>query len=154
MHKDKFRIGRSSESLSLSNQNNDRPSSADPHVANAKAAVKDLEIALNAASLDETDLLEIIPDATVASILIEIVKCMEKVSESVHELSGLAHFKVVEPNVTPEKPQLLHRGTIQPIPDGDATDVIITIDEASSVSPENDKGPSKGKQDESHVNMC
>ncbi|CBI22787.3 unnamed protein product, partial [Vitis vinifera] len=69
------------------------PSSADPHVANAKAAVKDLEIALNAASLDETDLLEIIPDATVASILIEIVKCMEKVSESVHELSGLAHFK-------------------------------------------------------------
>ena len=130
------------------------PSSADAHVENAKAAIRDLEIALNDASLDETDLLDIIPDATVASILIEIVKCIEKVSESVHELSGLAHFKGVEPTVTPEKSQLLHRGTIKPIPDrdGDATDVAITV-EASSVLPENDKGKCKGKQGEIHVNM-
>lgn len=138
------------------------PSSADQHVENAKAAVKDLEIALNAASLDETDLLEIIPDATVSSILIEIVKCVEKVSESVHELAGLAHFKGVEATVTPEKSQILHRGTIKPVPDGDgdATEmVIITVDEESSSSPEkNDKGQQckgKGKQEgESHVNMC
>lgn len=130
------------------------PSSADTHVENAKAAVKDLEIALNAASLDEADLLEIIPDATVASILIEVVKCVDKVSESVHELSGLAHFKGVEPTVTPEKSQLLHRGTIKPVLDGNSTDVAIQVDETSSVSPENEKGQSKGRIGESHVNMC
>ena len=118
------------------------PSTANPHVENYKVAMKDLKFALKAASLENTDFLAIVPAATVASILVEIVKSVEKISEAVHELSQLAHFnKTVEPTVSPEKPQqLLHRGIIQPVSDADGNDnVVITIHEISTDSPENEK---------------
>ncbi|KAH1090376.1 hypothetical protein J1N35_017633 [Gossypium stocksii] len=121
-------------------------SSANTHVESSKAAMKDLKFALKAASLENADLAAILPAATVGSILVEIVKCVEKISEAVHELSQLAHFEkeTVEPTVSPEKPpQLLHRGIIQPVLDGDSTandNVVITIHEIISTdSPENGK---------------
>ncbi|XP_022766051.1 aluminum-activated malate transporter 8-like [Durio zibethinus] len=122
------------------------PSSANPHVENAKAAMRDLKFALKAASLQNADFLAIVPAATVASVLVEIVKCVEKISEAVHELSQLAHFtKTLEPTVSPEKPQqLLHRGIIQPVSGGDGNDnVVITIHEISTDSPENGKPDQK-----------
>ncbi|XVE96290.1 hypothetical protein REPUB_Repub02eG0208400 [Reevesia pubescens] len=119
------------------------PSPANSHVENSKAAMKDLKFALKAASLENSDFLAIVPAATVASILVEIVKCVEKISEAVHELSQLAHFKkIVEPTVSPEKPQqLLHRGIIQPVLDADDgnDNIVITIHEISTDSPENGK---------------
>ncbi|XVF55856.1 hypothetical protein PTKIN_Ptkin06aG0070300 [Pterospermum kingtungense] len=120
------------------------PSTANPHVENSKAALKDLKFALKAASLENADFLAIVPAATVASILIEIVKSVDKISEAVHELSQLAHFnKTMEPTVSPEKPQhLLHKGVIQPVSDADGKDnAVITIHEISTDSPENDKAP-------------
>ncbi|PRQ44140.1 putative aluminum-activated malate transporter [Rosa chinensis] len=112
------------------------PKSACQHLETSKNAVEDLHIALKAASLENADVLAIIPAATVASILVEIVKCVEKISTSVHELSQQAHFKVAEPTVSPEnKPQLLHRGSINPLllDDGDdSAHVVITVDEMGS----------------------
>jgi hypothetical protein len=67
----------------------------------------------------DQDLLAILPPTTIASILIEIVKCVEKISESVHQLSKLAHFMNVEPTVSLEKSQFLHPGSIIPIIEGD-----------------------------------
>lgn len=112
-----------------------RPTSVNQHVEESKAAVEDLKMALECSSnLEDTDLLAIVPAATVASILVEIVKCVEKISESVHELSQLAQFKGVEPTVSPEKQQhLLHRGSVNPVLDGDDSSahddhvVIITV---------------------------
>lgn len=118
------------------------PTTANPHVESSKAAMKDLKFALKAASLESTaDFLAIVPAATVASVLVEIVKSVEKISDAVHELSQLAHFnKAVEPTVSPEKlPQhLLHRGIIQPVLDADDgnDNVVITIHEISTDSPE------------------
>lgn len=119
------------------------PKSACQHLENSKNAVEDLHIALKAASLENADILAIMQAATVASILVEIVKCVEKISKAVHELSQLAHFKVVEPTVSAEiKPQLLHRGSINPVllDDGDGSaHVVITVDEINMGSQENDK---------------
>lgn len=119
------------------------PKSACQHLENSKNAVEDLHIALKAASLENADILAIMQAATVASILVEIVKCVEKISKAVHELSQLAHFKVVEPTVSAEiKPQLLHRGSINPVllnGGDDSAHVVITVDEINMGSQENDK---------------
>jgi hypothetical protein len=117
------------------------PSAANPHVENSKTAINDLKTALKAATLENVDVLAIIPIASVASILIEITRCVEKISDSVHKLADLAHFKSVDPTVSPEKPQLLHRGTVKPVlleGDSDGDDhVVITVHENYVDSREN-----------------
>ncbi|KAL3569307.1 hypothetical protein D5086_029197 [Populus alba] len=137
------------ESLALAIKTMTLPSSANVHVENSKTAIKDLKIAIKTVSLDhDQDLLAIVPAATVATIIIEIVKCVEILSESVHELSDLAHFKSVEPTVSLEKPPFLHRGSIKPVLEGDADRVIIAIDVKSADSPEseNTQGPMPGQR--------
>ena len=120
------------------------PSPAKCHIENSKTATKDLKIALETISLEDAELLAIIPVATVASILEEITKSVEKIYESVSELSLLAHFKSVDPNVSPEKPSLLHRGIIKPVVDIDNADQIeITIHDVSTDSPEKENSPPK-----------
>lgn len=127
------------------------PSPANIHVEHSKAAINELKVVVKASSLDQADLLAIVPAATVASTLIEIVKCVDKLSEAVHELANLAHFKPVEATVSPEKPQLLHRGTVNPVLDGDNSSdhIVIIIDENSTVSRENDK-PQATKPSQQH----
>ncbi|XP_002884858.2 aluminum-activated malate transporter 8 [Arabidopsis lyrata subsp. lyrata] len=93
------------------------------HIDNSKKAIVNLRIALKSSYPDtEKDLLEIIPGVTMASILIEVVNCVEKISEAVEEFSGLAHFKeTLDPKLSAEigQHQLLHRGSVKPVPDGD-----------------------------------
>lgn len=104
------------------------PTSSNQQVEDSKSAVQDLKTAMESVSLKSLDLLSIVPAATVASILVEIVNCVEEISESVNELSQLAHFKKVDPTVSPEKPHLLHRGTVNPVFDGDNVhDVVIRV---------------------------
>ncbi|KAK7337317.1 hypothetical protein VNO77_17883 [Canavalia gladiata] len=125
------------------------PSAAKSHIENSKTAIKELKIALEIVTLEDVELLGIIPVATVAAILEEITKSVEKIYESVSELSHLAHFKsIVEPNVSPEKPHLLHRGIIKPVVDIDNTvdHVEITIHEISTDSPEKENAPSKSSE--------
>ncbi|KAA0043811.1 aluminum-activated malate transporter 8-like [Cucumis melo var. makuwa] len=103
------------------------------HLNAAKSAVNDLKNTLKSGTAqisdDISNLLAIIPDATVASILIDIVKSVEDLSEAVAELSLKAKFK----SVSPEKPQLLHKGTIKPFVEEDDNEaqqqphVVITV---------------------------
>ncbi|XP_041027178.1 aluminum-activated malate transporter 8 [Juglans microcarpa x Juglans regia] len=113
-------------------------SAANTHVEMSKTAIKELKIALKDYSVlpEKVDhIVAIIPIASVTSMLIEITRCVERISESVHELASLAHFKGVEPTVSPEKPHLLHRGSIKPVLDGDDHDdhVIITVHATDNV---------------------
>ncbi|PPD87231.1 hypothetical protein GOBAR_DD15834 [Gossypium barbadense] len=146
--------GKALKALATSMKTMTDPSSANPHVENSKAAMKDLKFALKASSMENADFLAIVPVATVGSVLVEITKCIQKISEAVHELSQRAHFsKTVEPTVSPEKPQqqqqLLHRGIVRPVPDtsddGNSDDVVITIEEITTDSPE------KGRPDQHRV---
>ncbi|CAK9320213.1 unnamed protein product [Citrullus colocynthis] len=91
-------------------------SSSKTHIENAKTAIDDLKNTLKSGYLESSDLLGIIPDATVCCILIDIVKSVEKISEAIDDLSRLASFKSVEAKVSPEKSsQLLHRGIVNPL---------------------------------------
>lgn len=92
------------------------------HVANAKSAAESLKSVLRANPWEGADQLKIIPTATVASLLIDIVICVEKICEAVDELSSLAKF-------APSTDQLLHRGTVQPVSDRDGSVHVITVNE-------------------------
>ncbi|CAK9181019.1 unnamed protein product [Ilex paraguariensis] len=136
-------------------KNMTHPSSCDLHLQNSKAAAEELKIALEASPPVKTDLLEVIPAVTVASILINIIKSVENISASIHELSDQARFRTVKSNVIAEKPQLFHSGTVKPISDGDGDggdgdggggDHIVII-----VSPEN--GNPQGLMRSQHVEV-
>ncbi|PSS15863.1 Aluminum-activated malate transporter like [Actinidia chinensis var. chinensis] len=119
------------------------PSSSSIHIENSKVAIDELKTAMDDALRERFDLLKIVPAITMASILMDIIKSIEEISESIHELSHQACFKDVEKNVSPDKlPQLLHRGIVKPVSDsnggGDGGDhVIIQVHEKSLDSPEN-----------------
>ncbi|KAK4358539.1 hypothetical protein RND71_020768 [Anisodus tanguticus] len=70
------------------------PLSADEHVKNAKNSAKNLNSLLKSGiNWEEINLLEVIPVATIASILTDIVTCVEEIGQGVNELALLAHFK-------------------------------------------------------------
>ncbi|KAL3715979.1 hypothetical protein ACJRO7_007699 [Eucalyptus globulus] len=109
------------------------PSLASLHLHNSEIAVDNLKILLKTTSLEDTELLSIVPAATVASILIQVVKCVEEIYQAVNELSDLANFKsAVKPKVSPEKPQaqlLIHLGVVKPVVNigGNKGDVVVTV---------------------------
>ncbi|XP_057953201.1 aluminum-activated malate transporter 2-like [Malania oleifera] len=76
-----------------------QPSCTNPHIANSRTAAKTLKSSLKTSLYvwEDTNILELIPMATVASLLIDIVSCTEKISEAVHELASHAHFKTADP---------------------------------------------------------
>ncbi|KAK8485656.1 hypothetical protein V6N11_057553 [Hibiscus sabdariffa] len=133
------------KSFSHIDENNDRSFLCEINVDNSKAAMKDLQFALKASSIENADFLVIVPAAVVGSVLVEMAKCVEKMKEAVDELSERAHFsKTVEPTVSPEKPQqVLHRGIIRPVSgvsdDAHNETIVITIHEISTDWPENEK---------------
>ncbi|GLT37933.1 hypothetical protein SLA2020_122140 [Shorea laevis] len=92
------------------------PSSASPYLENSKFAMNHLKTALKDFSFESADLLAILPAASVSSILVEIIKCIEKISKGVHELSELARFKNAEPTMSCKK---LHQVFINPSCEGD-----------------------------------
>lgn len=98
------------------------PCEAKFHVENSKSAIKDLKIALEASSLQGTDLLAIIPVASVASILVQITNTVEKIHEAVSELSHVAHFKKAG-----DRSHLLRRGIIAPVRENAHYDHIIQV---------------------------
>ncbi|KAF9598929.1 hypothetical protein IFM89_033127 [Coptis chinensis] len=110
------------------------------HVANSKTAANDLKSTLRTALPANIDLSHIIPAATVATLLVEIVSCTEKLVDAVHELACLSGFKTLDPTVSPEKllqPQLLHRGTVNPLLDTEGPHIFIDVCEPSAVPPSN-----------------
>ncbi|XP_021771229.1 aluminum-activated malate transporter 8-like [Chenopodium quinoa] len=98
------------------------------HIENSKQAAKELENVLKTMLYGPEDIIALVPDATVASILVNITTCVEKISEAVHELAKVAHFKEkVEATVSPEPAKhtaKLHRGIVNPMYDeGDRGEV-------------------------------
>lgn len=89
--------------------------SSNTNIDNLRKSVENLKTLLRISLWEEAILLEIIPLATTASILMEVVECIENISEVVHELAFMAHFKCVDATVSPEQSCLFNQGTIQPI---------------------------------------
>ncbi|POO01349.1 Aluminum-activated malate transporter [Trema orientale] len=128
--------GKALKELATSVKKMTKPSSADAHISSSKAASKSLRSLLKSGLWENIDLLEMIPCVTVASFLLDVVNCTEKIAESVQELASLAHFKTntLDPNFLPEKskskidcPQPQHH-------------VVITIStESAPTLPENGK---------------
>ncbi|KAK1394449.1 Aluminum-activated malate transporter [Heracleum sosnowskyi] len=84
------------------------PSSSTSHITNLKEATENLQCLLKSELWKDVQFLQVIPVVTVTSILTEIVVCVEKIANSVHELAMTAKFKnkVVGPklnNITKEK---------------------------------------------------
>ncbi|WOH03519.1 hypothetical protein DCAR_0622918 [Daucus carota subsp. sativus] len=96
--------------LALSIRTMTRSSAADAHVLNAKNAAKSLKSSLKTGLWVNAELLQIIPALTVASLLVEVVTCSVNLSEAVHELATLAHFKVTRAS-NHHQPRVIHRGT-------------------------------------------
>ena len=84
---------------------------------------------------EEINLLEVIPTAAVASMLVDVVCCTKKIAESIYELASLAQFICVEPMVEAEEPKLLHQETIPPCCGVNEPHHVITIDQPSPKLP-------------------
>ncbi|KAJ1407484.1 Aluminum-activated malate transporter [Sesbania bispinosa] len=115
--------GKALKEASLLVKNMAKSSRPNLYVTNAKNAAESLKSVLRTNPWEEANHLEIIPAATVASLLIDVVICIENICEAVEELASLANFVPSE---------LLHRGTtVQPICDehDDGSVHVITVNE-------------------------
>ncbi|KAJ1384563.1 Aluminum-activated malate transporter [Sesbania bispinosa] len=115
--------GKALKEASLLVKNMAKSSTPNFYVTNAKNAAESLKSVLRTNPWEEANHLEIIPAATVASLLIDVVICIENICEAVEELASLANFVPYE---------LLHRGTtVQPICDehDDGSVHVITVNE-------------------------
>ncbi|KAI3973597.1 hypothetical protein MKW92_044696 [Papaver armeniacum] len=93
------------------------PFTISTHIMNARNAADDLHTALETITLEDTNILEdVMPAASVISLLLEIIECTENIAESVKELACLAKFKGADVATSPEKQtrRLLRRGNIKP----------------------------------------
>ncbi|KAL8154103.1 hypothetical protein V2J09_011863 [Rumex salicifolius] len=78
------------------------------HLKESKSAAENLKSLLENTHVSQAfHLLELLPTATVASLLIEIMTCVEEIAEEIHELGNLAKFKIVERAVVPEEKEEL-----------------------------------------------
>lgn len=139
--------GKALKELALALKIMAQPSSVDPHIETAKSAVKKLNSLLKSSSWQNIDLLQATPVVTVASLLIDVVNCTEKIVESVYELASKAHFESVDPTVSPEVLQLEPTQKAKSAQKVDCPHVIITVNEPNLVSEqENSSAPKTSKQ--------
>ncbi|MFQ6654421.1 hypothetical protein Gotur_025413 [Gossypium turneri] len=82
------------------------PSADCPQTTKSKNAADNLKSLLRTGLCEGIDIVEILEVATVASLLLDVLACTEKISESFHELASLAHFKRLEPDEKDGKPDL------------------------------------------------
>ncbi|KAL0309454.1 UNVERIFIED_CONTAM: Aluminum-activated malate transporter 8 [Sesamum radiatum] len=103
------------------------------HIQNSIATADDFKRILENSSLPtKTGLQEIMPVLVTASVLIDIIRCVEKISVSIDELSQKAGFR--KPIKSLDK-QLLHRGIVKPVNDH----VVLEISETGGDSVDNKK---------------
>ncbi|KAJ1384567.1 Aluminum-activated malate transporter [Sesbania bispinosa] len=126
--------GMALKELALAIQKMISPSAADPHIAKSKIAATNLRAMIKTGLWEDTNLFEVVPVMTVASLLLDVVSCTEKLAESIQELSTLAKFKnkdskvVAETPKSPNKeeaPQPCHR-------DNSGPQHVITINQSST----------------------
>ncbi|THG02867.1 hypothetical protein TEA_011926 [Camellia sinensis var. sinensis] len=107
--------GKALKDLALAIKTMTEPCSVDPHIKNSKTASKRFQSLLELDLWEDLNLLEVIPVATVASLLSDIVVCTEKIAELVHELATLAHFESVDFKETQEKSKVNQCGRLDHI---------------------------------------
>ncbi|KAK3205600.1 hypothetical protein Dsin_019646 [Dipteronia sinensis] len=125
--------GKALKELAMAMKKMTHPSSADSHIENSKCATKNLNSLFKSGIWDDTDLLAVVPLATVASLLIEVVNCTEKISESVYELASMVNFRTPETTVSLEKSELGPSDDIVDCPGH----VVITVNDDKSLTPAN-----------------
>ena len=69
------------------------PTSAETHIATSKIYATNLRSMIKTKLWEDTNLFEVVPVVTVASLLLDVVSSTEKLAESIQELSTLAKFK-------------------------------------------------------------
>ncbi|MED6108567.1 hypothetical protein PIB30_025390 [Stylosanthes scabra] len=95
--------GKALKELAISIQNMIPPSSsAYTQIDKSKVAAINLKSMVKSNSLEGTNFFEVIPVVTVASLLLDVVSCTEKLAESIQELSTLAKFKNKDNKVVAE----------------------------------------------------
>ncbi|XP_071728952.1 aluminum-activated malate transporter 8 [Rutidosis leptorrhynchoides] len=131
-------VGKALKELALSMKLMIYPSNSTIHIENCKKAIDELNSTLRSPMAAKWDILETIPVIAAVSILIDIIKCVETISEAIEELSKKAHFKKMK-NIAIEKDEKssfrLHRGgAIKPIDvdDGDENKEGIAVTTNSS----------------------
>ncbi|KAL5575009.1 hypothetical protein UlMin_016708 [Ulmus minor] len=124
--------GKALKELASSMKKMTKSPSADVHVKSSKLAAKSLRSLLKSNLWENIDLLEAIPSVTVASILLDIVNCTEKIAESVHELASLANFKTTALDSSTSDSDKAEKRNF------DCPQVVLTIED-HQVSPENEK---------------
>ncbi|KAH0732836.1 hypothetical protein KY289_004024 [Solanum tuberosum] len=92
-------------------------------IRNTKNVIDDLKLTLgtskNLFRYDESRVMDYVPTASVVSLLISVTKCVDEISEAIEELSSKARFEKKSTSPPPPSqshwPQILHRGTVNPI---------------------------------------
>lgn len=79
------------------------PRSVGSHITKSRIAGNNLKSLLNTCLCKESDMLDVIPVVSVASLLVDAVSCTEKIVESVQELASLAKFKNMKPRKAPSR---------------------------------------------------
>ncbi|OIT00724.1 aluminum-activated malate transporter 8 [Nicotiana attenuata] len=119
--------------LALSIKTMTQPSSSymeEAHMRNAKSAIDDLKKTLGTSKAffqnDESDVMDLVPAASVLSTLIDVTRCVHEISNAVEELSVKADFKKKKDSSSstptsppPPRSQLLHRGIVNPVMEDD-----------------------------------
>ncbi|XP_073023888.1 aluminum-activated malate transporter 2-like [Primulina eburnea] len=106
------------------------PPFPNPAMANLKIASKNLKSLLKSELLEDTNLLQIIPIAAAASLLIDTVNYLENITEAVTELSSLAKFKCKDANGIPGESAMKNSKNPKQFATGDISCVRIDIDGA------------------------
>lgn len=96
-------LGKVLKEVSLGLKKTKKTATAKTQLRETKKAAHELKMLLQETSLwEKFNLLDVLPAATVASILIDIVDCVENIIEEVHELASMADFKSMDSAVCPE----------------------------------------------------
>lgn len=119
-------------------------SAAGSHLHDSRSAADDLKNILENSSLPtRAQLQEIMPVLVIASVLGDIINCVDKIALSVHELSRKARFKkstckAVEKQEQHQQVVLLHRGIVNPFDynDGGGDHVVVEARRGGEDSPE------------------
>ncbi|XP_057450455.1 aluminum-activated malate transporter 2-like [Lotus japonicus] len=101
-------LGMALKELAVSIQKMIPPCAAEPHIAISKIAAAKLRSMIQTGLWEGTNLFEVVPVVTMASLLLDVVSCTERLAESIQELSSLAKFKHKESKIAAENSENPH----------------------------------------------
>ncbi|GJU82128.1 aluminum-activated malate transporter 8-like protein [Tanacetum coccineum] len=135
-------VGKALKELALSMKRMVYPSNSAIHIENCKNAIEEFNTTLQASNVEKWNIIETIPVIATISILIDIIKCVETISEAVEELSNQACFKKTK-DITSDKKEkrpFLSGGAINPVNEGQNDQAesitVVTILSEDEIQPE------------------